>query len=267
MTSPDSVRVRLPVGVINLQRRPDRRARMAELLAAFPSFDVTFIDAVDGQEEAFRHETAEIRARTGLSWGEIACYHSHLRAWEWAAGLDSPWALILEDDVSLTENAAEVLAELVALDPDADVVRVGADANLIGLPITRLQSGAHLFMAVKNPSLCTGNFIRTGRALALADSLREIHCAIDVCLDRYWFWNLKVLSLAPLLVITRLEIRSDLAQETRQNPRHIVDREIQKIFSRRLRYRRVFGLYWKNKTLGRSAIPTIRRFPMTWKAD
>ena len=77
------------VQVINLERRPDRLARMrAQLEKAGLNFEVQV--AVDGQQET--HEPKF------LSKGAIGCWKSHVNAMRRIAESKSQFGLILEDD-------------------------------------------------------------------------------------------------------------------------------------------------------------------------
>lgn len=264
MSIPDFADALIPTVVINLRRRPDRRQRMEEILANHPGLAVTFLDAVDGQDEDFRRTNAETQARTGLGWGEIACFRSHQAVWEWASQQATPWVLVLEDDATLAPQAAEAMRQLIQAQPDADIVRVGGRTNLIGLPLAELPIGAGLFMPIKAVSLTTGYALRVSSTRSLGEALSSIHCAIDTAFDRYWFWGLRILCLAPLLALAELQMDSDIAQDSRQNPRKINDPVLKKMFSRRLRYSRITKLYFSDKTPRRPLLPSIRRYAMRW---
>ena len=81
------------VQVINLERRPDRLARMrAQLEKAGLSFEVQV--AVDGQLET--HEPKF------LSKGAIGCWKSHVNAMRRIVESKAPFGLILEDDAVLS---------------------------------------------------------------------------------------------------------------------------------------------------------------------
>jgi GR25 family glycosyltransferase involved in LPS biosynthesis len=77
------------VQVINLERRPDRLARMSAVLEkAGLNFEVQV--AVDGQLET--HEPKF------LSKGAVGCWKSHVNAMRRVAEAKAPFGLILEDD-------------------------------------------------------------------------------------------------------------------------------------------------------------------------
>lgn len=115
--------------VINLVRRPDRKAAMeANLsrlkLSAEVACRVEFMDAVDGKliDKAFlkahrmriwpQWKTAPIVLPGKFTWsrendlkaGEVACTLSHVACWRKVVECDHPEALILEDDCEFAEE-------------------------------------------------------------------------------------------------------------------------------------------------------------------
>lgn len=86
-----------PLYYINLDRRRDRRDHMEKMLSDAGITNATRITATDGQRAA----NCITEAPPGLSWSEIACLVSHLRAIrEWLETSDSLTAIICEDDLS-----------------------------------------------------------------------------------------------------------------------------------------------------------------------
>lgn len=86
-----------PLYYINLDRRRDRRDHMEKMLLDAGITNATRITATDGQRAA----NCITEAPPGLSWSEIACLVSHLRAIrEWLETSDSLTAIICEDDLS-----------------------------------------------------------------------------------------------------------------------------------------------------------------------
>ncbi|CAN7564312.1 glycosyltransferase family 25 protein [Devosia sp. LjRoot16] len=113
------------VYVINLARRPDRRAFMqqqAERLGL--KFD--YIDAVDAQTDA--PEFAEIEVRAGvhgrISRGDLACTLSHRTFWRRFLASGEPYAVVLEDDAILADDCAQFFADTGWIPPGADVVKL-----------------------------------------------------------------------------------------------------------------------------------------------
>lgn len=77
--------------VINLERRPDRKAQMENQLAAV-GVDADWILAIDG------HNTTSLPAGTLVSAGSFGCFMSHVRALDEFLEGNDDYALILEDD-------------------------------------------------------------------------------------------------------------------------------------------------------------------------
>lgn len=99
--------------VVNLRRRPDRRARMAEMLpddlaATFTSdwdgpFDGHDIDRALLDRAGYRLFPWQIESDNPwwsrpLKYGEIGCTLAHLACWTDAAARPEPYVLVLEDD-------------------------------------------------------------------------------------------------------------------------------------------------------------------------
>src|ERR1700744_466352 len=95
--------MRAAVYVINLERSPDRlrhmRTQAARVALAFER-----LDGVDGEtlSAAELDGYRAAHAPRPLTPGEVGCWLSHQRFWRALAAGDSPWGLVLEDDVALS---------------------------------------------------------------------------------------------------------------------------------------------------------------------
>lgn len=85
---------------INLARAQDRKAEMDDLFRRFPLLPQTRIEAVDARNELPWAVGAKIDD-ANASNEEIACCLSHLKAADYAGGLEGKCFLIVEDDISL----------------------------------------------------------------------------------------------------------------------------------------------------------------------
>lgn len=106
--------------VINLDRSPERLAFMrSELDQLGLSFER--LSATDAKQ--FSEQDVETWSQTymrPLSRTEIACWRSHVRAWERCVEEDG-WVLVLEDDARLSDRLPAFLAELESLGVDGIV--------------------------------------------------------------------------------------------------------------------------------------------------
>lgn len=110
--------------VINLERSPERKIYMQELLKKHSSLDVEFVAAVDGKElneddKKRQFDVDKFYSRYSLypRPGEIGCTLSHQKCYRKIVEEDIPYALILEDDIIEPENITlifEVLERLMS---------------------------------------------------------------------------------------------------------------------------------------------------------
>jgi collagen beta-1,O-galactosyltransferase len=130
------------VFVVNLARRPDRRARMERTLPH--TWNVEYTTGWPGPLDGAAIEPGDLHGFGLFPWeidsrnpwwnrplklGEIGCAVSHLLCWRQAAELNAEITMVLEDDVSLSagiEHELDVrLAGLRAIDPAWDLVYLG----------------------------------------------------------------------------------------------------------------------------------------------
>lgn len=103
--------MKLKTYIINLEKSVVRKRYMQELLSPYSFLEVEFITAVDGrmmsQEELrslFDFEDSLNHYGRYLNPGEIGCTLSHRKVYEAIVQGDSPYALILEDDIAIQKD-------------------------------------------------------------------------------------------------------------------------------------------------------------------
>lgn len=103
--------------VINLERSPDRLTHIRERLA---SLDVQFerITAVDGQ-----HLSGDF-GDTPLTSGEVACFLSHIKCWEKISLGHDEYAVVLEDDVMISDDGAAFLKNYDWIPKKSNIVKI-----------------------------------------------------------------------------------------------------------------------------------------------
>ena len=130
------------VFVVNLARRPDRRARMEHIVPH--SWSAEYTTHWPGPRDGASIQPADLGGLGLFDWeiashnrwwnrplklGEIGCAVTHWLCWQRAAARHAKHTLVLEDDVTLVpriEHELEArLAELTTLDPEWDLVYLG----------------------------------------------------------------------------------------------------------------------------------------------
>lgn len=102
--------------IINLKHSIDRRIYMEEQCRKLPFLSIEYINAVDGRsmntEEraiAFDEKEFEKRYSVKVRPGEIGCTLSHQKCYKKIVEERLPYALILEDDISLSVDIKAAL--------------------------------------------------------------------------------------------------------------------------------------------------------------
>lgn len=145
----------MDIFVINLDRRPDRLERFSGLSVRL-GFRFQRIAAVDGSTDSLRARAAN-SPRGFLGWKidslSLACFESHRKAWRALLDSQDPYAIVMEDDVVLSEEIQPFLED-GWIPSDADIVRLETyrqpsrfdrqcTAVVAGRAIYRLRSLAH----------------------------------------------------------------------------------------------------------------------------
>ncbi|EYB85115.1 hypothetical protein Y032_0304g1923 [Ancylostoma ceylanicum] len=102
--------------LINLKRRPERRARMEKIFEIL-GVDATYWEATDGQELPgdFIYELLpgylDPFHKRPMKAGEIGCFLSHYRIWQDVVRLGLSRVIVFEDDLRFTDDGLERIKE------------------------------------------------------------------------------------------------------------------------------------------------------------
>ncbi len=186
--------------VINLDRAPDRLARVREQLERL-GLPFTRLPAVDARaltpaQRALLDEPAFHR-RHGMTplLGELGCYLSHIEVMRAFLASGAEAALVLEDDVRVHDTLPAVLAALMRGETRArwDVVKLSAVHS--GTPVAVAALGGGHALAVML-SKCTGSsaYLMNRRAaqawLQQPGGLLPMQLPYDHAFDRAWTFGL-----------------------------------------------------------------------------
>lgn len=142
--------------------------------------------------------------------GEIACYISHLRAWQLILERDWDYAVILEDDVQLTARFSGALAQLTHLPLDWDVIKLGSSSTKRIIAQTTLPAGFSLCAYSKVPICNHAQAVsRRGAAKLLASSIPFAR-PVDVDLQHPWETGIDVYGLEPFCTYVTDAAPSDI---------------------------------------------------------
>ena len=147
--------------IINLERSTLRKQYMQELLEPYTFLDVVFIKAIDGrllseEERKVRFNYAGSNDLYGreMNAGEVGCALSHRKAYKEFIDSNEPYALFLEDDISILRDLNQL--DLSAIDSVLQVFQPKA-LMLSGdysyykkKPIVRLYSAVGAYAYILN---------------------------------------------------------------------------------------------------------------------
>ena len=199
----------LQTWVINLDRAPDRLARISTQLQAL-ALPFERLAAVDARalkpEQMAALDGAAYRRKHGMTpaLGELGCYLSHVEAMRQFLLSEARFALILEDDVLLHASLPAVLRGLLANPGRWDLVKLSAVHSGTPVSVLNLSAGPapqpHLAVML---SRCTGSsaYLVNRRAaqayLRNPGGLLPMQLPYDHVFDQGWRFDLKVRLVTP----------------------------------------------------------------------
>ncbi len=193
---------RLRTWVINLDRAPERWASISAQLQrlAVPFERLPAVDARAFTPAHWAHlDEATFRRRHGMTPlpGELGCYLSHVEVMRRHLASDAEFALVLEDDVRLTERLPAALHGLMAHADRWDMVKLSAVHSGTPQGYLEVAPGQHLAVML---SRCTGSsayLMNRRAAAAYAQGLLPMQLPYDHVFDQGWRFGLKVRLLTP----------------------------------------------------------------------
>lgn len=211
---PDPIqRPGLPVVYINLDEDTGRRAALEAQFAAagveaqrHPATRWTRLSTA-AQAALYSEALNRQSYFRPLVAGEKGCYASHIEVWRALLASDAPGLVVLEDDVELEPDFAEVVNAIAALPPGWNMVK------LIGREREKAQArqpltARHALVDYRRvPSLTAGYVISREGARKLLAARVPYGRPIDIDLRLWWECDLSVQGVVPAAI--RLAESSD----------------------------------------------------------
>ena len=114
-----------PVYVIHLPRSTKRKAHVEKELKRCGIENYSFVEGVDGHALSDEEIGEYKAAHAPLQPTEVGCYLSHVKVYEQMIRRQDEYALILEDDVCLCDDAVKVLAQHEKFPEDWMLMHIG----------------------------------------------------------------------------------------------------------------------------------------------
>lgn len=200
-----------PIFCISLARATERQTVMVKRLDAL-GFPYKMIDAVDGAtldlsqlDDRLRPDKFRRKFGRDMVPGEIGCFLSHYNLWESLIATGEEYALVLEDDVDLSDDFTAVVADIVALNLEWDIVVLHTPRNKYPVDIIAkniADKGYKLGRANRRIVRTAGYLIRLRGAQRLHEYCREISAPIDVQYEEWWHNRLAFYCIYPGVVVS-----------------------------------------------------------------
>lgn len=233
-----------PVYVINLAEARERLNSVTEELHRV-GLDFRRIEAVPAGEvspdifsRVYDGRRNRRSAKAPLSRPEIACYLSHIKAWQTIAASDAPGAVVLEDDFIAHAALPGVIGELAADTAAWDIVKLYSTPRTSGPLVRRLSGGFRLVDARIIPARTIAYAITTETARRLAETAIPFARPVDQDLKHWWEKDLRVLSVIPSPIdLDERHLETSLIEKERASSKsgHEGGRYFRRMF-RHLRY-------------------------------
>ena len=194
----------LPLVFINLDKDSERRARIEGQLAhlGLPGerLPAVWWKHLPPAEQSLLYSAER---NHGLYYqplvdGEKGCYASHIQAWRQLLASDAPALVVLEDDVRLRPQFADVVNAIAALQEPWDMVKLlGRDREKVRSQ-RPLVPGTALVDYSRVPSMTAGYVVSRAGAAKLLAHRQPFGRPIDVDLRFWWECDqLRILGVSP----------------------------------------------------------------------
>jgi glycosyl transferase family 25 len=147
--------------LINLDRSPDRLAFMTAQLEVL-GLQAERLPAVDGN-----NVDPSPHSSSGLRPGEIGCFLSHRAAWQRLVASGDTFALVLEDDVRLSQALPDVLDVVTKLGGNAGIFKLDTSGRSIAVDADSVAGGGRIgFARLCSEHTGTAGYILSAEAAA-----------------------------------------------------------------------------------------------------
>lgn len=204
-----------PVYIIGMDGDAMRRRNVENIcqrrdvsIKKFSAIEPNDLDQIAAYDAAYRQH----KFGCALTKGEVGCFLSHQMLWKECVRINQP-ICILEDDVELPSDFAQILCNALACQADWDVLRLLAERwDRKGIAIGRFDEVRQL-SHYPRPAMGTAAYLLTPKAAGtLLAGTELIRVPVDQVIDQYWRHHLRVLVVEPYPVHIRSDCPSVIAK-------------------------------------------------------
>ncbi len=147
--------------------------------------------------------------------GEVGCYFSHIKALREFLETDQPYALILEDDVTLPENIQALLSAAITYADDWDLLRLTSSREGIYFPFGELPDHHRIVYNTRVLKNTGAYFINRVAAQKCVEQMLPMKQPYDEALDRDWDFGFRTACIVPFPIKLEEEMESQIPRARR----------------------------------------------------
>jgi len=194
------------IKIISMDESTQRRADLTRE-AHGRNITQNFFPAYKSIVEPLRYSAKDAKRRFGreLSVGEIGCYTSHFKCWEWLANSkEYDQAIIMEDDIIIDWNVINALEKCRISDYGINYLRLFTTHPVKwNIAKFRFLSAHYHLIRTTGTVFGTQGYMLTKAAATRLLNYRSVSSPVDWILARYWEHGLGSYSLFPFPIIER----------------------------------------------------------------
>lgn len=183
------------------------------------------VRAFDGKEIEY-----DPAGDSGLSLGAYACFLGHRAIWQSIAEGDEPFAVVLEDDVHLSKDAAAFLSDDGWIPPDVDLIHLERErSQCLVWNGSRVKAGKRSLYRLAGECAGAAAYVISRRcAQILSDELTNPVMEFDhILFSRDYVTKVNILKLHPAIAIQdavqKRRKKRDFGSDNPSNTRHFPD--------------------------------------------
>ncbi|WP_085906423.1 glycosyltransferase family 25 protein [Kiloniella majae] len=219
----------IPIFIINLERSAERRNKIEKKFSAI-GLNYEFHKAFDGREldwkslPNYAHSYRLKEFGKDMTPNEIGCYLSHFTLFERILNEGLEMALIIEDDVNITEELPTVLENIKNVKTPWDMIRLASSRDRkfeILEPVTEITN---LVKLKGNACGAVGYILNQSGAKKLHSYCKTIIHPVDIAMDRVWENKLQIRAVFPFPILHDDNVQSDIRSDGPpiQDPKKII---------------------------------------------
>jgi glycosyl transferase family 25 len=151
----------------------------------------------------------------GRQWAprELGCYLSHLECLKKFIDSDAEFALILEDDVTITRDVVKLIELAMSFRSDWNMLRLSTVNHGKWWSVRDLENGSSLAVCLTREKGAGGYLVDRKAATQMIKHLLPMRLAWDIAFDLEWLLGFKTLGIYPMPISQQSDFESQIQND------------------------------------------------------